>query len=146
MGVRSVRLRVSVHATESEERVVKALLEALPEDLRGSVKVEREEYSGHYGNPIIILSVSVEDPEDADRVLSYLLSRLGETDRRLLAASLEDRVDKEGSLYFRLSKQDAYQGRLTVYEADDVIRVRVGYQGRRKRALEEYRRRIERGD
>ena len=146
MGVRSVKLRVSVHATESEERVVKALLEALPEDLRGSVRIEREEYSGHYGNPIIILSVNVEDPKDADRVLSYLLSRLGETDRRLLAASLEDRVDKEGSLYFRLSKQDAYQGRLTVYEADDVIRVRVGYQGRRKRALEEYRRRIERGD
>lgn len=142
MTVRSVRLRVSVHATEDEEKVVTALLNVIPKELRDRVKIEREEYEGHYGNPILVLTITVEG-EDAESVLSYILSRLDSVDKKLLAASLEERVDKEGSLYFRLSKQDAYQGRLSVYESDDVIRVSVGFRGKRREAMREYKRRLE---
>ena len=142
-GVKTVRLRVSAHATEEEERVRRALLEALPEDLRDKIRVEREEYAGHYGNPILVLTISVEREEDAQRVLSYILSRMSQVDRSMLAASLEERVDSEGTLYFRLSKQEAFQGRLSLYESDDVIRVSVSYKGKRKDAIEDYRRRLE---
>ncbi len=142
MTIRTIKLRVSVHATEDEQKVVKALLEAIPEDLRSSVKIERESYEGHYGNPIIVLSINITKPEDAEAVLEYILSRLGRGDKGVLLSSLEERVDKEGSLYFRLSKQEAYEGKLTVYEADDVIRVKVGYKGKRKEAIKEYERRL----
>ncbi|MFN4046013.1 MAG: RNA-binding domain-containing protein, partial [Acidilobaceae archaeon] len=48
----SLNLRTSVHATEVSERVVKALMELLPEDLRSNVTVEVETHEGYYGNPI----------------------------------------------------------------------------------------------
>ena len=146
MGVRSIEIRAFVHATEDEEKVVRAILEALPEDLRGSVKIEREEYTGHYGNPILILRIYVNEPGTADRILSYLLERMSSADRRALLASLEDRVDREGSFYMRISKQEAYQGRIVLYEADDVIRISVGFSGRRRKAMEEYKRRLQEND
>ncbi|MCE4624458.1 MAG: hypothetical protein F7C35_01155 [Desulfurococcales archaeon] len=145
MGVHSIKLRVNVHATEDEEKVRKALLEAIPEEYRSKVRIEREEYTGHYGNPILVLSINVENPDESEKILNYILSKLDRVDKTMLAASLEERVDKEGSLYFRLSKQDALQGRLTIYESDDVIRVKVGYSGRRKRALHDYERRLRSG-
>jgi RNA binding exosome subunit len=146
MGIHSIKLRVSVHATEDEERVRKALLEAIPEELRSTIRINREEYTGHYGNPILVLTIEINNPKLAEEIFSYILKRLATTDRNLLLDSLEERVDKNGTLYFRLSKQEAYEGRLTVYEADDVIKVNVGYEGRRRKALEEYRRKLEDGD
>lgn len=145
MGVHSIKLRVNVHATEDEEKVKRALLEAIPEEYRSKIRIEREEYTGHYGNPILVLSINIENPEESEKILDYILSKLDRVDKTMLAASLEERVDKEGSLYFRLSKQDALQGRLTIYESDDVIRVKVGYSGRRKKALHDYERRLKSG-
>ena len=145
MPVRAVEARVFVHATEDKEKVLKALLEVLPEDLRKEVRIEEERLEGHYGNPIIKLTIRVEG-EDAPRVLEYMLSRLSAADRQLLAASLEDRVDKDGTLYFRVSKQEAYKGNLYVYEADDVIRISVHFTGRRSKAMREYERMLGGGE
>ncbi len=139
MPVRALEARVFVHATEDKDKVVKALLEIIPDDLRRNINIEEEVLEGHYGNPIIKLSVSVEG-KDASRVLEYLLSRLSPADKRLLAASLEDRVDREGTLYIRLSKQEAYKGNIYVYESDDVIRISVRFTGRRAKAMREYER------
>jgi RNA binding exosome subunit len=137
MPVREVRAQVFVHATEERGRVLKALLELFPEDVRDRVTIEEEVLEGHYGNPIVKIVARVRGPE-AERVFHYILSRLEETDRVALARTLDDRVDREGTLYFRLSKQDAYLGTLTVYEADDVIRVTVHFHGRRREALKAY--------
>ena len=144
MPVRAVEARVFVHATEDKEKVIQALLEVLPENLRREVEIEEERLEGHYGNPIIKLTIRVEG-EDARRVLEYLLSRLSAADKRLLAASLEDRVDREGTLYFRISKQEAYKGNIYIYEADDVIRISVHFTGRRSRAMKEYERMLSGG-
>ena len=143
MPIRSLELRVYVHATEDRDKVMKALREILPEDVVGDVEVVEESYHGHYGNPITVITVRVRDPAKAERALDYIVSRLTKGDRAILAGSLEERVDKEGTLYFRLSKQDAYLGRLIVYEADDVVRVSVQYTGKRKEAMKEYARRLE---
>jgi len=141
MPVAGIEFRVNVHATEDKEKVLRALKNILG-DYWELVEVEEEEYSGHYGNPIRVLRVRIRGPR-AGEVLDYVLSRLSRGDRQVLSASLEDRVDKEGTLYFRLSKQDAFLGRLIVYEADDVVRVSVSFHGRRKDALSDYRGRLE---
>ncbi len=141
MPVARLELRVYVHATEDREKVLQALREIVPEEYWGEAEVEEETYHGHYGNPIVVITVTFHG-ETASRVLDSILARLGEADRGALSVSLEDRVDKEGTLYFRLSKQDAFLGRLILYEADDVVRVSVGFHGRRKDAIREYKRRL----
>ena len=42
-----------------------------------------------------------------------------------MKATLKNRVDERGHLYMRISKQDASQGKITLYEGDDVIRIVV---------------------
>lgn len=132
-------LRTSVHATEVSERVVKALMVLLPEDLRNNVAVEVETHEGYYGNPIEVLTVNIKDPQAATRTLNYILSKLGEHDKRLLEKTLEERVESNGDLYFRVNKQKAYLGSLEIDEGDDVIRVHVRFSGGKRKALAYYR-------
>jgi len=141
LPIRELRAQVFVHATEERERVVKALMELFPEDLRGQLEVEEELLEGHYGNPIVKIVARIRG-EAAERVFQYILSRLSDIDRGALAGTLDDRVDREGTLYFRVSKQEAFLGRLTIYEADDVIRVTVHFHGRRRDAMRDYEARL----
>ena len=143
MPVKSIELRAYVHATEDKEKVVQALKQILGEEWWERARVTEEVYEGHYGNPVIVITVKIDKPEEAGMVLNSILSRLGKGDRSILLQSLEERVDKEGTLYFRLSKQDAYLGKLIVYETDDVVRISVSFQGRRRKALEDYKKRLE---
>lgn len=143
MPVKSLELRAYVHATEERERVLKALRSVLGEEFWSTAVVLEERYEGHYGNPVTVLTVRLPSAEQAATALKSILSRLSNGDIAILLQSLEERVDRNGSLYFRLSKQDAYLGRLILYEADDVIRVSIGFQGRRRKALEEYLRVLE---
>ncbi len=138
MPVRALEVRVYVHATEDREKVLQALREVIPREAWEEAVITEEVLHGHYGNPITVVRVRIEKPETAEEALNHILSRLTPGDKKILASSLEDRVDKEGTLYFRLSKQDAYLGRLIVYEADDVIRISVSFTGKRKDAIKEY--------
>ena len=133
--IRSIEVQAFAHSTEDPGKVRKALLELFPPELRDKVELQEEYLSGHYGNPIRKLVIKLEGP-DAIRVLNYILERLDSADKSYLLASIEERVDKNGVFYFRLSKQDADLGRLSVYEADDVIRVSVHVTGRRRKAIE----------
>ena len=132
--IRAIEVQAFAHSTEDPGKVRKALLELFPPELRDKVELQEEYLSGHYGNPIRKLVIKLEGP-DAVRVLNYILERLDSADKSYLLASIEERVDKNGVFYFRLSKQDAYLGRLSIYEADDVIRVSVHVTGRRRRAI-----------
>ena len=138
MPIIRVTARVYVHATEEKDRVMKALMNVFPRELWGDVEVREEKYEGHYGNPIIVLEAGISDPQKALQAFKNIVNRLDEADRRYLLASLEERVDKNGTLYIRLSKQQAYLGSLRVFEADDVVRVAVAFQGSRRKALKEY--------
>jgi len=143
LGIKSLELRAYVHATEERERVIQALKSILGEDLWEQAEVTEERYEGHYGNPVTVLTVKINDADKASKAFESILSRLTHGDVSILLHSLDERVDKNGTLYFRLSKQDAYLGRLIVYEADDVVRVSISFQGRRRKALEEYRKKLE---
>jgi len=138
LRILAVEAAVHAHATEDISRVLKALLEVFPANIRDKVEILEEKLEGHYGNPIhrIVAKVSGYYAEEA---FKYILSRLSEADRSYLEATLEDRVDKNGSLYLRLNKQEAYLGRLVVYESDDVIKVVVHLEGRRGRVVRELR-------
>jgi RNA binding exosome subunit len=139
MTIVSLQARAYVHATESREKVVKAVLEILPENIRGRASLESDVYEGYYGNPIEVLTVDIKDPSEAFETLKYITGRLSEVDRARLLSTLEERVDKQGGMYIRIDKQGAFKGFLRLEEGDDVIRVHVRFSGGRREALKYYR-------
>ncbi|WP_083774077.1 RNA-binding domain-containing protein [Acidilobus saccharovorans] len=138
MRVRSLEARVYVHATENEEKVIRAL-----HNLIGSSNIVVEELRGYFGNPITVVSTSKEK-EEAEEAFNRMISMLTEPDRRFLLSSLEERVDKEGSLHLRFDKQKAYLGKVVLSDSDDVIKVRVRFfRESREQLIEELRSEIE---
>jgi len=135
---------VHSHATEDENKVLKALMEVFPPRLRDRVILVRERLSGHYNNPLIRIWAETSSEKDALETFNYILSRLDLADIGYIRSSLEERVDKNGVLHIRVSKQDAYLGRLTVFEGDDVIKISVHIAGRRRKVIEELNRYLER--
>ncbi|MCE4604678.1 MAG: hypothetical protein F7B20_06915 [Aeropyrum sp.] len=138
MGISWFEARVAVHATEDREKVLKALSSVVPTKSEG-VEVVEDVFEGHYGNPIRILTIRVKSPRLAEDLLKSVLDRLPEHDVKYLLSTLDERVDKSGALYLRVSKQDAFHGEIRIFEGDDVIRLSIGFKGGRKRALEYFR-------
>jgi len=119
-----LELTTSAHATEDIVKVKQALLTLIPREYRESIEIEEVKYEGHYGNPIVRLRVLVKGKK-ADEVFRHIISSLSESDKNILKITLQNRVDERGHLYMRVSKQDASQGRVTLYEGDDIIRIVV---------------------
>lgn len=112
------------HATENLEKVYRALENVATSQLLRENPLQRQRLKGHYGNPITLLTVKTRSKPLIRQALANIFSRLTSSDRVKLLEELEGRVDAEGSFYLRLSKQEAYLGRLKLEEADP-IRVRI---------------------
>jgi RNA binding exosome subunit len=127
-----VDLRTFSYATEDDRRVERALRALLPED----AAVERAETTGHYGDPIVVLSARV---ERADEV-RHVLSRLAEApafDR--VEAELDDRVTENCELFLRLDKQAAFRGEVRLGDGLTVRAKVEAYPAKREAAVENAR-------
>ncbi len=123
MAVREISIRAHVHATESLERVKKAIRNVAGiEDL----KISSTKLYGHYGNEIIVLSVRSRETDLAKAIWMNILGGMDEDSKKSLMRTLKRRVDQR-SLYVRLNKQGAYLGRISLDDRSDVIRVRVTF-------------------
>ncbi len=121
-SVRGAEVSVFAHATEDESKVkhaVKALIGFDPEYTESKLE-------GHYQDPIMLLTTKLGKKEASD-ALAHIYSRLSSLDRQALLDGLVNRVDEGGSLYVRLDKQKAYNGRAVLAE-NDPIRIRFRLQ------------------
>jgi RNA binding exosome subunit len=126
--IREIELTTHCHATEDCSKVKTALLNALPVEIRNSVRVEEEDLEGYYGNRIKVMKIKV--VEGGVEVFKYILGNLSRTDRSLLAASLDLRFDRRTNRFFlRLDKQALYTGRMILNDSDDVVKVVVSFKG-----------------
>lgn len=119
--VRKIEILTNVHATEDDAKVRKAILNLVPSELRDKVKIKQLTFQGHYGNPIKRLILTIIG-DHADKVFKNIILRMTETDRRIIDTTLDNRLTSS-HLYIRLSKQEAYQGNIVLYEGDDVIKI-----------------------
>ncbi|HIQ02862.1 MAG TPA: exosome protein [Desulfurococcales archaeon] len=124
--LKEISFTVTVHATEDKSKVIKALLELIPEKLRKKISITETAYKGYYGNPITLLSVVVRG-RLATEVLKYIIERMDDTSKKILNVTLDQRVDQAHRLHMRFSKQEAYQGRLILYDGDDIIKVILSF-------------------
>lgn len=134
------RLQVSAlcHATESEEKVLTAILNIAPPILRNKLKnkIAKNFLYGYHGNPIVYYQLDIDEREGAQEVSRHILSSLDEFDSDQIKKTLDLRFNK-GKLHLRLDKQDAYLNKLRISEGDDVIRITISFYPhiRKKEAL-----------
>ena len=131
-----VDLRAFCYATEDEERVERALMTYLPED----IELDRAVSEGHHGDRIVVLSARVERADE----IRHVLDKLGELDDvDTVIEELEDRVDENCAFYLTLDKQAALEGRTALGEGI-TLRAKVeAYPAEKERAVENAREALE---
>ncbi len=130
-SARISRLTLSVfyHSTEDPDRVMKALLNLVPQSLRNSVQVVKSVVQGHYGDTIGILMMSAKGRR-AGEILKHIICSLDDIDRKILLATVANRAGaKPSHLHIRVSKQEAYIGHVELMDGDDVIKVSATVMG-----------------
>ena len=141
IAIARVLISTHGHATEDIDKVKQAILNILPQNLRSKVSIEEETIVGYYGNPIVRLKIVLEG-SDALEFVKNILSKMSESDKRLLLSTLDARYNrKTNELYLRLSKQDAYLGSIILYDGDDVIKIVITFAY--KRSLKDVQKLIE---
>jgi RNA binding exosome subunit len=132
--VHSVNISVLVHATEDEDKILNTLKTFLPDD----TKVEKEHATGHYQNPIEILTVKIKRSKDIIKVLDFIKRNLPRNDINRLLNDLDSYVDDEGVLFIRVDKQEAARNSIKLGQDDPIlVRVKVAaYPARKEKALE----------
>lgn len=140
---RSLEVSAIVHATEDEEKVIRALMNALPEAAARRLSIKKGRYRGHHGNPITFLRADLKGRHPGE-ALRHVLANLPEEDREALCSGLGGYLDESGNLYIRLDKQRAYLNELRLSQADP-IRLKWGFRLGRGAEIEEGIREVCRG-
>lgn len=120
-----VDLRFFAHATEDSDKVLSAAKNILPSNYVENVSFSKSNLKGEYGNPIILFRSQIREPEVAESLLHNISLNLPLIDKEELNQYLNLYVDR-GSLYIRLSKQEAFKGKFRFSQADP-IRIHVRF-------------------
>jgi len=115
MSIVSLHFRTFVHETEDEQKVIDALKFAT-----GLEEFERDVSEGHHGNKLVILEGHIKDK----KVVKQFFKRMSQEDIVTMLGTLEQRVDEDCFIFFRLDKQKAFLGELALTTGDDAIAVR----------------------
>ncbi len=121
--VKAVEISVFAHATEDEEKVKQAVKRLA----RFEPEFEFQRLSGHYEDPINLLTAKTVKKKEATNFLANILDKFSSLDKSTLVQNLPNHIDQQGSLYIRLDKQKAYHGRAVIAE-NDPIRVKFKFQ------------------
>ena len=145
MSFHHIHFRAIAHATESEENVAAAMRFILGDVGGGSgdaeivasdTQITAGRTKGHFGNPIIIMEARL----TRNRDMKALISRLHDNGiLNSILDTLEDRLDDECNIHFRLDKQKAFGEVLALAENEDVIACSLkvaAYPANREKALE----------
>jgi RNA binding exosome subunit len=127
-----VDIRFCAHATEDPDKVMKAVYNIFPSDKTEEITFNRSSLEGHYGNPITFFETRIKDKETVRALVENLSVNLGSLDKEELSRELH-RCVENGSLYIRLDKQAAFQGKIKLVTSDP-IRIRIRF---RKNKLED---------
>ena len=120
-----VDIRFCAHATEDLDKVMEAFHNILPSDNIEEVSFKRSGLEGHYGNPITFFETRIKDKETVRALVENLSANLSSLDKKELGREIHRYVEK-GSLYIRLDKQAALQGKIKLVTSDP-IRIRIRF-------------------
>ena len=120
-----VDIRFCAHATENEDKVLKAAYNVLASEEPEEITFTKNEVEGHYGNPIIFFETRIKDKKIIKKLIENLSTNLSSLDKNELTNTI-DRCVEKGSLYIRIDKQAAYQNKIKLVTSDP-IRIRIRF-------------------
>lgn len=126
--IHHITFRVFSHATEDEVKVQDALtFIALANHAIDAerIEIEKIENSGHYGEPLRIISAKVNRNKDCVTILEFMRSSLAEADISHLISGLDELIDDGCTFYLRFDKQAASEGILKICESSAAIACRI---------------------
>ncbi|MCS4541332.1 MAG: hypothetical protein HY929_03265 [Euryarchaeota archaeon] len=130
--IRGVTLSVFSHATEDENKVLKALSILIPDECRGGISVTHTE--GHYSNPITVYQIKLAKRSYIESFIKLLEQKL---QSKLSPMDIERRLDQKKCLYLRFDKQIAHiKKKLELTSASDAIQVKLDFDIPRNKILE----------
>lgn len=127
-------INIIIHATEDENKVLNAVLNTLKINNK-KININRRSVSGHFGNPIMFISISIK--EDVFSIVENIINNLDLPDKIKLINELEEYF--EGSkLYLRLDKQAICVGKIRLSESESIRLLFRGIKKDKVRKLLEY--------
>ena len=93
--------------------------------MSGKTAFNKSSLQGHYGNPITFFETRIKDKVTVRALVENLSNNLSSLDKEELGRELHRFVEK-GSLYLRLDKQAALQGKIK-FVTSDPIRIRIRF-------------------
>jgi len=114
-----IDIRVFAHATEDTNKVQTAVRNLLPTELAETLVFQTTSLTGHYGNPITLLSTKLTDKKLLPVALEKIGSGLNSLDKEELSRDLKLHMEK-GNLYLRFDKQSAFLGNMKFTQNDPV--------------------------
>jgi RNA binding exosome subunit len=114
-----IDIRVLVHATEDEDKVLSAVRNTLPTKMSGDITFRRTSLTGHHGNPITLFEAKIKDKGQIKAFFENFASKLGSLDKEILNSEIERHLDR-GCLYVRLNKQSAYLNEIKLCTTDPI--------------------------
>jgi RNA binding exosome subunit len=130
MNILRADFRAIAQATEDEVRVENALKFAA-----GAGEVNKTHIAGHFGNRMTIMSMEMRIKKD---IKDFIMRLKDAGILRSLVDEVEERIDEECVLHFRLDKQKAYEEMLELAHSNDVIDCGIkiaAYPARRENAV-----------
>lgn len=115
----AAEINLVLHATEDEDRVLKAIEDVL---LVPSKRFSGSPSEGHFKNKIV-LQKAILSSHEAGSLATRVISLLNSADREHLSRLVHEYSDEKGNLYIRLDKQRMCQGKVSLTETD-AIRIR----------------------
>ena len=122
--IRKIEARVYSRATEITDRVVNAILNLFPEDVRKNVSITAEKAKGQSGDDISILSGNLKNKDECELTFDYILKHMEKKDRRTVKRSLDLRLNNNCVFFLRIDKQGAFLEKIRLADNADVIRAR----------------------
>jgi RNA binding exosome subunit len=130
MNILRADFRAIAQATEDEDCVENAL-----KFVAGAGEVKKHHIDGHFGNRMTIMSMEVRKKKD---IKNFILRLMDAGILHSLVDEIEERIDEECVLHFRLDKQKAYEEMLELAHSNDVIDCGIkiaAYPARRENAV-----------
>ena len=130
-----IDVRVFAHATEDPEKVLTAVRNLLPEELREEVVFQKKQLTGHHGNPISLFEAKLETKPVLPAVLQKIGAGLTSLDKETLERELRLHVEKR-NLFLRFDKQLAFQGEVR-FSQNDPIHFKIHFKNKTEEEIEE---------
>ncbi|KZX12688.1 RNA-binding protein [Methanobrevibacter filiformis] len=117
--IHNIRYRIFVYADEDEEKLINALHNLLP-----TAEVNREIAEGFDEKPITILSGRIDKNRDIKNFVEKL-TNTPQFDKNSFIDNLSRKMDDNGNLFLRFSKEYAYEDELKIIDSGDSIHLKL---------------------